>query len=206
MPAEFLKDWLCKMQKQYLEGAFCDVIIRATVAASSETIDIPCHSLVFSTRSDHFDRALRGGFKEKDTKVICITRKDDEDLKYFKLLLELSYAPSYTHDDQGAELDRDTRLRLALMANEYEFNACINECVASLREGLELEEQILCLGVELSALQGRECLKEWKATMSEAVAAGGLGPVRGFFEEGPLLQEGPNHFYRVVPLKMGKHC
>jgi hypothetical protein len=200
MPAEFLKEWLGKIR--HLEGTFCDVIIRVTVATSNDTIDIPCHSLVLSTRSDHFDRALRGGFKEKDTKVICINRHDEEDLKCFKLLLELSYAPSYIHDDEGAMLDRDTRLALALMANEYEFNACIDECVASLSEGLELEEQIMYVEVKLAAFHGRECITTWKTTILEAIAAGGLGPVREFFEEGHVLKKDDGvYFYEMVPLK-----
>lgn len=159
MPAEFLKS---KIRKQYLEGTFCDVIIRVPVTTSNEIVDIKCHSLVLSTRSDRFAANLLGGFKEKDTKVICITLEDDENLRCFKLLLELSYAPSYIHDDEGAMLDRGTRLSLAYMANEYEFNACIDECVASLREGLELEEQIMYVEVNLAAFHGRECITTWK--------------------------------------------
>jgi hypothetical protein len=111
--------WLRKMRKQFLDGTFCDMTICVTLqqptsSNNSETSpqphteDIPCHSNVLSTRSDYFDRALRAGFAEKKTKIIRITREDDEHLKYFKLLLELSYTPSYTHDDEGDMLDKDT--------------------------------------------------------------------------------------------------
>jgi hypothetical protein len=97
-------------------------------------------------------------------------------------------------------LDRDTRLRLALVANEYEFNACIDECVASLREGLELEERIMYVEVKLAAFHGRECITMWKTTVLEAIVAGGLGPVHQLFEEG--VQEHFNNFYEVVPLQV----
>lgn len=55
----------------------------------------------------------------------------------------------------------------------------------------------------LIALHGRECLKEWKNKVSVAVAAGGLGPVRKFFEEGPVLNRAAHgeQFYVVVPVK-----
>jgi hypothetical protein len=200
MSLDFTSQWLKKMRQQFLDGTLCDMIIRVTLdqPTSLHTVDIPCHPLVLCTRSDYFDRALRSGFKEKETKVICITRQDEEDLLHFKLLLELSYSSSYTHDDEGVELDKDTRLRLALVANEFEFEECMNQCVASLREVLGLEEQIMCVEVELAALHGRECLKEWKETASAA-----LGPVREFFEEGPVLKAATNgkDFYEVVPLK-----
>lgn len=125
MSLENTNQWLKKMRQQFFDGTVCDVIIRVAYYSTTSsldtspqpyTVDIHCHSNVLSTRSDYFDRALRGGFEEKDTKVICITQEDEEDFKYFKLLLELSYATSYTPGDKGAELDKDTIIRLALVA------------------------------------------------------------------------------------------
>lgn len=90
----------CYQQMVY-EGTFCDVITRVTLqqaTASTDneetspqhyTEDIPCHSNVLSKRSDYFDRALRAGFKEKETKIVCITHTQDEE--------DLSISSCYLH-------------------------------------------------------------------------------------------------------------
>lgn len=86
---------------------------------------------------------MRGGWAETGTKIINITREDETDLSWFKLLLELSYMVSYTHDENGDLFDRATRWGLAMVASEFE--ECIRECVGSLGEGLTLEQEIFCL-------------------------------------------------------------
>jgi hypothetical protein len=53
------------------------------------------------------------------------------------MMVELSYAESYTHDDGGDQLNQDTRVHLALVANEFEFLACIDECVLSFARGVD---------------------------------------------------------------------
>jgi hypothetical protein len=67
---------------------------------------------------------------------VNIVLADLEAVTDFKLLLELSYGGSYTRDDEGDLLDRKWRLRLAFMANAFEFSDCINQCLESLVEGL----------------------------------------------------------------------
>lgn len=148
------------------------------------TIDLPCHAVVLSTRSDYFDRALRGGWKETETKVISINREDDnEAVMYFKLLIELSYCDSYIHDEDGDLLDREARVELAKIANEFEFGNCIEQCITSLcGEESTLAEQILFLEEQIpTALQGREVVLKYRERMNKAVVKGDLGFVANFF-------------------------
>jgi hypothetical protein len=166
--------------------------------------DIKCHALVLSSASDYFDRCLQGGWSETESRVINITREDDEDLKSFKQLLELSYTGSYIHDSDGVPLDRETRLRIAMVANEFEFGRAIDECVASLREGLTLEEEILCLEEEIPAgLQARPVVLQWKSKVLESIVGGELGPVHHFFEEAREWTDEVDEslFYEVLLLK-----
>jgi hypothetical protein len=182
-----------------------DVSQTGAAETSTTTVtvcEIPCHALVLSSASDYFDR-VRGGWAESESKVINITREDKEDLMYFKELLELSYTGSYTHDSDGSLLDRETRLRVA-MASEFEFGRAIDECIASLREGLTLAEQILCLEEEVPAgLQARPVVLQWKTKVLQSIVGGELGLVHEFFEEVHEVTNlwDPSLFYEVLPLK-----
>lgn len=151
---------------------------------------------------------LRGGWKETETKVISINREDNnEAVMYFKLLIELSYCDSYIHDEDGDLLDREARVELAKVANEFEFGDCIEQCITSLcGEESTLAEQILFLEEQIpTALQGREVVLKYRERMTKAVVDGGLGPVCNFFDQGRVIISAgavlEKSFYQWLPLK-----
>jgi hypothetical protein len=52
-------------------------------------------------------------------------------------------------------------------------------------------------------MQERAVVSEWKRGVEGAIAAGELGPVSDFFEEGPLMHDSDTcpDFYKALPLK-----
>lgn len=66
--------------------------------------------------------------------MINITRESEEDLNYFKRLLELSYTGSYIDDNDGVLLDRETRIGPTDRAN--------GATVWTLKSGILLEDAI----------------------------------------------------------------
>lgn len=108
--------------------------------------------MVLSSSSDHFDRLLKDGWE-----VFNITRESEEDLKYFKRLLELSYTGSYTRENDSVLLNRETRLGIATIAGEFQYERAIDQLITSLREELTFERQILCLEREIPARPWKRC-------------------------------------------------
>jgi hypothetical protein len=90
-----------------------------------------------------------------------------------------------------------------MVANEFEFTSCVAQCVLSLRQDATLAEQILYLDGPFSTMKGRASMSGWDREVEEAIAAGGLGPISGLFEQGPLthgIRSCPA-FCMALPLK-----
>lgn len=162
VPTSFLQT----LQQEFIEGNFCDCIIRVTIPPSDaadeedgddeeeeqgpvakkarkakpEPIDIPCHRVVLSSRSPYFRSAWACQYEEAKKKIVAIVLEDNQMVQDLRLLLKLNYTDSYVKDDEGVLLEKDTRLRLALLGYAFEFRDCVEEYIASLGEGLTMED------------------------------------------------------------------
>jgi hypothetical protein len=95
------------------------------------TVDIPCPSIILTTRLRYFDAALSGVYVEtKESRVEIVLSQAIDD---FKLLIKLSCGSSYVQDGD-MPLSRSTRLRLAFLGSAFEFVDCVQECLQSLTE------------------------------------------------------------------------
>ena len=146
----------------------------------------------------------------------------------FHLLIKLSYAPSYITDGDEP-LDRATLIRLASLANAYEFHDAVKECLTAAGDGLSFQEAITCINDLPENLKGTNTAdgliekvvgalvkglndpfsivgigqKEAKEEMLEKGAdalASYLGPVSGFFSAGLSRKTWPS-FSGALTLK-----
>lgn len=155
--------WLATLQQRFLEGRDCDVVVRVTIeqppakrARADEnesaggngaghqeqeedqqkrqqrTVDIPCQSAILNARSAYFDAALSGAFAENEKKVEIVLA-DALAVEDFRLLIKLSCGASYVQEGD-VRLPVAIRLRLAFLANAFEFVDCVQECLQSLSE------------------------------------------------------------------------
>lgn len=103
-------------------------------------IKIPCYFPILNSRSRYLKAALRNAHVENQQKTVDIVLADDQAVEDLKLLIKLSCSLSYV-EDSGVRLSNSTRLRLAFMANAFEFVDCVQECLQSLsEEKLTLED------------------------------------------------------------------
>lgn len=76
--------------------------------------------------------------------MVELELSDDEAIDDMRLLLRLTYGPTYT-SDAGVLLDLSTRLRLAVLGNALEFVDCVEECLRSVVTNLTFIEALTCL-------------------------------------------------------------
>jgi hypothetical protein len=153
--------------------------------------EVPCVGAVLSARSPYFASCLQGEWREAKTRTVDITLEDERAAADFKLLLKLTYGPTYTRGDDGVLLDKATRLRLAVLADAYEMTDCVNECLLSLADGISLEEATTCLDCVPYELRHQPAVKALKDKLISVVAQGieaHSGPVLGGLGAAPVHQ------------------
>jgi hypothetical protein len=173
--------------------------------ATDHYTDIPAHSLVLRAWSPYFDKCLSGDWAESAERRVEVTVENVQELEDLQLLIKLSYSDSYTHDDDGALLAFDTRVRLGVRADALEFVDALTQLVESLPQGFE--GAMTCLDDLPPALEAHPGMsavrrravdvvtkgieeRKGKEEEEEAVRAGAnalakyLGPVAGMFQEG----------------------
>ena len=219
-----------KLQQQYEQGRLTDVVIRVRVVAGGEEppaakrkrmskaaaaadayTDIKAHALVLCTLSPYFDKALSGDWAEAAERRVELEVEDEQELADLRLLINLSYSDSYSHDN-GQLLPIDTRLRLATRADALEFVGAVDQIVASLPEGLDFEGAMACMGGLPPAVEAHLGIALARTRMAAALALGigqlegktgdvakqgleagvqalakCLGPIVGMFEQGKAL-------------------
>jgi hypothetical protein len=94
------------------------------------TVTIPCHSVILSARSQYFAAAFKGPFIESQKRTIELQMGNEQEVLDLQLLLKLSYSGSYTRDGDHL-LNMEIRMRLAILANAYEFRECVDEVFLS---------------------------------------------------------------------------
>lgn len=94
------------------------------------------------------------------------------DAEDFRLLVKLSYTNSYIRNG-GKRLDKSTLVRLASMANAYEFRDAVKECMIAIGDDLEFEDAITCIDYLPENLRGLD-LTQSLANKAIAVLKRGL--------------------------------
>ena len=94
------------------------------------TVTIPCHSVILSARSQYIAAAFKGPFIESQKRTIELQMGNEQEVLDLQLLLKLSYGGSYTRDRDHL-LNLEIRMRLAILANAYEFRECVDEVFVS---------------------------------------------------------------------------
>ena len=124
------------------------------------------------------------------------------ELEDFRLLIKLSYASSYIKDGD-MPLDRATLIRLASLANAYEFHDTVNECLSAAGEGLSFEEAITCINDLPENLKGTDAAKGLMIKALQALVKGLNDPssIEGM-EEGEVkegvLEKGADALARYI--------
>jgi hypothetical protein len=103
--------------------------------------------------------------------------EDDQAVADLKLLLKLNYTSSFIRDE-GVLLPRATRLRLLVLANAFEIDDYVRECLESLGEGLALEEAINCLAEIPEEVRGHEAMEKLRLQVIKSLVAG-IDEVKG---------------------------
>ena len=75
----------------------------------------------------------------------------------FRLLIKQSYAPSYAKNGDKP-LDKATLIRVAGIANAYEFHDAVNECLTAAADGLSFEEAFTCMNDVPENLKGTDAI------------------------------------------------
>ena len=188
---------LQELQRQALEGKNTDLVVRLKLPRNEEdgaddgggrakrarrreekegeaervVAEIPCKSAVLSARSAYIKACLQGEWREAGTRTVDITLEDEQAVADFQLMLKLSYSASYTKDGL-VPLDRETRLRLAQLADAYEMTDCVTECLLSLADNVSLEDAIACLDQVPGRLAAHPATAALKEKLIPIVAQG----------------------------------
>jgi hypothetical protein len=118
--------WLATLQQRFLEGRNCDVVVRVSIEQPAAkhvrtdddittrneaktqqqqqhhhqeeglVIDIPCPSIILTTRSRYFDAALSGGYaviQQRAVEIVLADAQAVEDLKLRTLAEDHAAAP-----------------------------------------------------------------------------------------------------------------
>lgn len=133
-----------------------------------EIITIPCHAAILCSRSPYFDACLGAGYLEGQIKVVEISLEDNGAVDDLKLLVKQSYGASYIIDEEtGQQLEKETRLRLLLLANAFELHGCLMQCMESLGEGIGFEEALDLLDELPEELGAHEEMTKLKVNVIE---------------------------------------
>lgn len=158
------------------------MVIRVSIQDSdAEPTDIKAHSMVLRTTSPYFEACLRGEWTEATERRVELEVENEDGLEELKLLIKLSYTNSYTHDELGELLPISTRLGLAMWADALEFVGALDQLVASLPEGLDVEGAHKCMK-RLPATVGAHAGMGAVWDKAAEVFAAHLGPVTSMFE------------------------
>ena len=160
----------------------------ATVEDAAQATDIKAHALVLRTLSPYFDRALSGEWAEATERRVELTVDNEQELEDLRLLIELSYSDSYTHNEFGELLPIETRLRLAVRADGLEFVGAVDQIVASLAERLDVEGAFKCIHELPSTIKQHAGMVAVWDKAAELLAAH-LGPVSSMFEKATTLED-----------------
>ena len=89
---------------------------------------IKAHSVVLCSQSAYFDKCMEGEWTEAAEVRVEVTVPDEQAGEDLKLLIKLSYSDSYIHDESEL-LPLETRLRLGVLADGFEFVAAVEQVV-----------------------------------------------------------------------------